>query len=363
MIGKCQLSLERHFRSPITTAHLIWLVSLVFLYPLASVGGCPPQRQETEKTWSNRSAFGRYATVPHNYLENKSCLVVLRTRPENVIYAAHESDWEHINFVAAEERLDFFRWHVNGHWLPVRLVGEQSVFTPRDLAWLIVGNGACTHALLLFAEVAAQMRHNQLRPDPDTPRWGSTNISWHKLKSDTNCAAIVGKWLRNRHVNVNPWAVGSFELFTQYGSLLLGRPRLQFGLSGQFRLTPNSSEVLNFLRKSELGLLLGGFRQVVSIGRTRVHFVPLETNEQGRDRGDSNSNTSPPNSRPLKRTHPLFYVLELLFGCWLWWRGIYWLGFLDRRGLYGCTMTAGGFLISIHAGFLLMMLILYHKNY
>ena len=107
-----------------------------------------------------------------------------------------------------------------------------------------------------------------------------------------------------------------------------------------FRLCPGCLDL--FFRS--LGGAFSGFGETVSIDSARMHFIPLQANEEsGKDR-DKQTVATQAKSGALKIAHALFHVCELLCGCWLTlWRGL-------RGWLYVLT----GWVLAVHGLFMLL---------
>src|ERR1035437_4770482 len=120
---------------------LIWIVAAVFLLTLHSVCELSAKWPEPEKFRGNWSpALSRYSSIPRDYFENESRLAMLRDRPNDVVYAAYEHDWDQVNLFPVKERSDTFRWQAYGVVLLKKLIREQGVLGPRQLARLIIGD-------------------------------------------------------------------------------------------------------------------------------------------------------------------------------------------------------------------------------
>jgi hypothetical protein len=87
--------------------------------------------------------------------------------------------------------------------------------------------------------------------------------------------------------------------------------------------------------------------QIMSIGPARMHFVPLEADEQRRDGGHEDSNFSPPQGAPLKASHIVSYLLEMVGAFWLRIRSVDWLGYVGRKGHVGSLLLLSGYALSL----------------
>jgi len=119
------------------------------------------------------------------------------------------------------------------------------------------------------------------------------------------------------------------------------------------------------LRLGSRSLISRSNSQIVSVGAPLVNFQPLQTIKSSGKDGRKNSHTSPTDCGPFKGSHPLLNFFELLCGGWCCWRGIYLMGFLGRRGLWGFWLTSIGFVLSVHGCFSLLLtaIKLYNKNH
>jgi hypothetical protein len=96
-----------------------------------------------------------------------------------------------------------------------------------------------------------------------------------------------------------------------------------------------------------VGLFLRGFRQSVRVSGPRVHLPPLEADKyRGEDR-NAKGDLSQSNGRPFKTSHLALYVVELICGCWLCWRAVYWLGYFGRKGHFGFLLLLSGYALAI----------------
>jgi hypothetical protein len=56
-------------------------------------------------------------------------------------------------------------------------------------------------------------------------------------------------------------------------------------------------------------------------------------------------------TKTLETAYLLFHFFEIGLGCWLGWRGVFWLGFIDRRRTcYGFASCAGAIILVSHGG-------------
>jgi IS1 family transposase len=88
----------------------------------------------------------------------------------------------------------------------------------------------------------------------------------------------------------------------------------------------------------------------MSISRPAAHFEPLKTNKDCRGKDDKETGSRPSKSGTLESAHLSFYFLEIGFGCWLGWNGVWWLGFTDRRRTYRGIASIGGAIVLVCHG-------------
>jgi IS1 family transposase len=95
-----------------------------------------------------------------------------------------------------------------------------------------------------------------------------------------------------------------------------------------------------------------------------VHFVPLQTDENSREKGHQDSDLSPSQRSCLKATHLFLDICELLGGCWLGCFGVTRLGYLSwRQTTIGFAAILMGWGLAAHGGFRLVYRDkVYHKK-
>jgi IS1 family transposase len=99
-----------------------------------------------------------------------------------------------------------------------------------------------------------------------------------------------------------------------------------------------------------IGRIRCGSSHNVSIKSTLMHLVPLETHKYRSEDRNTQSNLGEPDRGFLKPSHFALYVLELICGCWLCFRSVYWLGYFGRKGHVGFLLLFSGYVLAIHGG-------------
>ena len=91
---------------------------------------------------------------------------------------------------------------------------------------------------------------------------------------------------------------------------------------------------------------------LVSLHRL-LHYTPLSQNNEANSYGYSGCKSIPEECGTFKDRHSIFYFflygLELLIGCWCWWRSVIPLGYYGRRGLIAMVLFVIGYVLSVHA--------------